>query len=71
VRDLRYLRWDGFMWHHILSKFHEDWYRCSSNIEVLSRKPERLQCWYYWCEGFTVSTLRWLHVTPYTKQVSW
>jgi hypothetical protein len=27
-------RCDGFMWHDILTKFHEDCYRRSSNIEV-------------------------------------
>jgi hypothetical protein len=31
IYDVR--RWDGFMWHDILAKFHEDWYRRSSNIK--------------------------------------
>jgi hypothetical protein len=25
------------MWHSILTKYHEDWYRCSSNIKVLPK----------------------------------
>jgi hypothetical protein len=28
-------RWDGFMWHDIGTKFHEDRYRRSRNIKVL------------------------------------
>jgi hypothetical protein len=33
---------DGFMLHDILTKFHEDCYRRSSNIKVLPLKFERL-----------------------------
>jgi hypothetical protein len=40
------------MWHDIRTKFHEDWYRHSINIMVLPQKFGRLQCWYYWREGF-------------------
>jgi hypothetical protein len=35
-------RWDGFMWYDISTKFHEDWYRRSSNIKVMPQKCERL-----------------------------
>jgi hypothetical protein len=28
-------RWDGFMWHYIRTKFHEDWGRRSSNINSI------------------------------------
>jgi hypothetical protein len=31
----------------IHTKFHEDWYRRSSNIKVISQKCERQQCSYY------------------------
>jgi hypothetical protein len=29
--------WDGLRWHdiHVHIKFHEDWYKCFSSIEVL------------------------------------
>jgi hypothetical protein len=33
---------DFFMWHDIYTTLHEDWYRCSSNIKVLSQKFEGL-----------------------------
>jgi hypothetical protein len=45
-------RWDGFTPNHIHTKFHEDWYRRSSNIKVLPQKSERLWCRYYRWEGF-------------------
>jgi hypothetical protein len=28
--------WDGFRWHDIHTKFHEDWFRHSSNIKVIT-----------------------------------
>jgi hypothetical protein len=34
--------WIGFMRYDILTKFHEDWYRRSSNIKDLPQKFERL-----------------------------
>jgi hypothetical protein len=37
---------------NIHTKFHEDWYRRSSNVRVMYQKCERLQCWHYLCEGF-------------------
>jgi hypothetical protein len=41
-RDFRITPWVGFMWHDIQAKFHEDWYRHSSYIEVLSQQFEKL-----------------------------
>jgi hypothetical protein len=35
-------RCDGFIQHHILPKFREDWYRRSSNMKVLPQQFERL-----------------------------
>jgi hypothetical protein len=32
----------AFTWHDVHAKFHEDWYRHSSNIKVLSQQSERL-----------------------------
>jgi hypothetical protein len=37
---------------NIPTKSHNNWIRQSSNINVLSQQSERLQCWYYWWEGF-------------------
>jgi hypothetical protein len=34
------------------TKFHEDWFERSGNIKVTSQKFEKLQCWYYWWQGF-------------------
>jgi hypothetical protein len=31
------------MWHDILTKFHEDWFRRSSNIKVQPQKFERME----------------------------
>jgi hypothetical protein len=52
------------------TKFHEDWYRRSSSIKVLSQKFERLWYWYYWWQGFMNYVLRWDHVSGYTYEVS-
>jgi hypothetical protein len=35
-------RFGCFIWHDMRTKFHEYWYRCSSNIKVLPKKLERL-----------------------------
>jgi hypothetical protein len=29
-------RWDGLKWHDICTKFHEDWFRNSGNIKVIT-----------------------------------
>jgi hypothetical protein len=34
--------WGIFTWHDNLIKFHEEWYRCSSNIKVSPEKYEGL-----------------------------
>jgi hypothetical protein len=33
---------DIFMWHDVHAKFHEDWYRRSSNVNVLPQEFEAL-----------------------------
>jgi hypothetical protein len=35
----------------IHTTFHEDWYRRSNNIKVLTQQNDRLKCRYYWWEG--------------------
>jgi hypothetical protein len=35
-------RWDGSMWYDVRTKFHEHWYRNSSNIKDLPQKFEGL-----------------------------
>jgi hypothetical protein len=40
ICDVR--RYDGFMRHDMLIKFHEDWYRRSNNIKVLPEQFESL-----------------------------
>jgi hypothetical protein len=47
-----YAVWNGFMWHDILTRFHEECYRRSRNVKVLLQKSEKLQSCYYWWEGF-------------------
>jgi hypothetical protein len=44
--------WGGFVWHDIHSKFHEDWFRLSSNIKVLPLWFQWLWCSYYRSKGF-------------------
>jgi hypothetical protein len=45
IHEVR-LRWHDTYTH---TRFHEDWYRSSNNIQTLSQK--RLQCWYYYWKG--------------------
>jgi hypothetical protein len=37
-------RLDGFVWHDTHTKYHEDWYRRSGKINVLSQQFKRLYC---------------------------
>jgi hypothetical protein len=53
-RDLRStpLRWP--QWHDIRTKFRYDRWSHSGNVKVIKipQQFDRLQCWYYWWEGF-------------------
>jgi hypothetical protein len=51
IYDIR--RWDGVMWHDIITKFHEDCYRRSSNIKIRSQIFERLWCGTVWKTDLT------------------
>jgi hypothetical protein len=33
-------RWDAFMWYDTYTKFHEDWYKPSSNIKIMPQEFE-------------------------------
>jgi hypothetical protein len=46
-------RWDGIRWHDIHTKSHDDLF---GHSRVISQQFERLQCWYYWWEGFMMCT---------------
>jgi hypothetical protein len=49
--------WGGFMWHDIYTKFHEDWFRYSSNSKFLPEQFLRLWHWYYLWEGFVMNAV--------------
>jgi hypothetical protein len=34
IYELR--RWDGFIWHDICTKFHDDWFKHLNNIMVIT-----------------------------------
>jgi hypothetical protein len=66
--------WDGLKWHYIHAKFHDDQFRHSSNIRVIS----------YYINNFRVCSigitdgrdlrsmaLRWPQASWYTYQISW
>jgi hypothetical protein len=46
-------RWDDFRCHDTYIEIHDDRFWHSSNVLwLLPQQLQRLQCWYYWCEGF-------------------
>jgi hypothetical protein len=51
---------------HIYNKFHEDWYRRSSNIKGLSQKFERRQC----REGVDMGSRALIYIPSFIKNGS-
>jgi hypothetical protein len=61
-------RGDDLRWHGIKTKFHEDYFRHSGNITVVTRKCKRLYCTHD--RDFLSKSLIQAHVARYTYQVS-
>jgi hypothetical protein len=62
-------RWDGTRWHDIHTKFHDDRFKHSSNIQIINSTISEAALLIL-LMGWSMP-LRWPQVTRYAYQVSW